>query len=163
MHFFSKKKLLKPPTHPLRLINADNARRSCVTAAAGTCIGHGFSSNLITLCWLANKLYNYRSLLHFHQFAGSRVYALPKIPHCCLKAGWFSSPVWLIPLPTQLKIIGWLRYPRIFYCLPNLTHKNLTTSFFFKKKILRYNNLFKKKTFFFLTKPVYLISLSYIL
>ncbi len=81
---FSKLKLLLHPTHPLRLITTNNASHSCITAAAGTCIGHDFSSDLITLCWSANELYSYHSLPHSHQFDGSCDCKLPNIPHCCL-------------------------------------------------------------------------------
>lgn len=41
--------LFFPPTHPIRPIITDNARHSCITAAAGTCIGHGFFLNLIII------------------------------------------------------------------------------------------------------------------
>ena len=46
---YSKLQLLLPSTHPLRPIITDNACHSCITAAAGTCIGHGFCSSLIII------------------------------------------------------------------------------------------------------------------
>jgi len=83
-HHCSKVRVLLPSTHPLHPINTDNACHSCITAAAGTCICHGFSLNLITLFSFTIKLYNYHSLHHFHQFAESCFRTLFNIPHCCL-------------------------------------------------------------------------------
>jgi len=61
-----------------------------------------------SLCLLTYWLYNSRSRLHLHQFDRSRLRELPKIPHCCQAEGLFSYPMWLIPLSTQLKIVGFL-------------------------------------------------------
>jgi len=63
-----------------------------------------------SLCCLTYWLYNYRSRHHLHQFARSRLRELPKIPHCCQAEGLFSYPMWLIPLSTQLKIVGFLPF-----------------------------------------------------
>ena len=56
---YSKLQLLLPSTHPLRPIITDNARHSCITAAAGTCIGHGFYSSLVIILTCGKALQSY--------------------------------------------------------------------------------------------------------
>jgi len=49
INYYSMLQFLLQSTHSLRPINTGNARHSCITAAAGTCIGHGFSLNMIII------------------------------------------------------------------------------------------------------------------
>lgn len=51
--------MILQPTYPIHLINTDNASYSCLTAAAGTCIGHNFFLKLVSLFYSMIKLYNY--------------------------------------------------------------------------------------------------------
>ena len=50
--------IILKPTYPIHLINLNNARYSCITAAAGTCIGHNFSLTKTSIFSITNKLYN---------------------------------------------------------------------------------------------------------
>jgi len=71
------------PTHPIHPIKMDNARYSCITAAAGTCISHSFDLHLYQNFKSIRKLYSFLNLPHPHQIARSYICILSRIPHCC--------------------------------------------------------------------------------
>lgn len=105
--------LVIPSTYPLRPIMPNNASHSGITAAAGTCICHDFFLCLSSKCSHTFRLYNL-SFLHLRQIDRSCLRTLPNILHCCLRAGLFPYPMWLILLSNQLEIVGsmsWIPNP----------------------------------------------------
>jgi len=80
---YSNKKIFSPSTHPLHPILSGNAHHSCITAAAGTCIGHGFYCNSRIYAYYRTDFTTTVVFDPLHQFARSSFRYLPKIPHCC--------------------------------------------------------------------------------
>jgi len=83
MRHCSIKKIFLPSTHPLHPILSDNAHYSCITAAAGTCIGHSFYCNARNFVYYRTDFTTTVVVDPLHQFARSSLRYLPKIPHCC--------------------------------------------------------------------------------
>lgn len=110
-------KLNRPPTYPIRPIIKHNARSSCFTAAAGTCIRRNFS---IRILWknLSTEQGSYSLCLHLPQtIAKSSFRPLFNIPHWSPTSGCgsFSFPLWLCILSDQLLVASMVGlYPFYF-------------------------------------------------
>ncbi len=105
---------MRPPTHPLRPVNPNNARHLCITAAAGTELAVASSSGTITHksyslschCSRMTGVYNPKAFI-LHAASLCQAFA-----HCRRSStaasrrslGSVSVPVWLTILSDQLPV-----------------------------------------------------------
>jgi hypothetical protein len=87
-------KIPKPSSHSLRLVTASNALPSTYYRSCWHVVSPGFSSNTLSLCTSAHKLYSYLSLHDFinlssPQNLGSDFRLLTNILHCCQRQDLF--------------------------------------------------------------------------
>jgi len=103
--------VFKPSSYTLRLVMTNNAPPSTYYRSCWHVVSPGFSSDIISLFWSAHRLYSYHSLHNLNKFFISakpwfRLAPIDQYSPLLPTAGFFSAPVWLDNLSTQLEVLG---------------------------------------------------------
>ena len=109
-------RLTRPPTHPLRPVNPNNAWNLCITAAAGTELAGAYSASnvhyprvLVSVASSSLKvLYNHKAFFTHAAWLDQGSPHCPIFPTAASRRslGRVSVPVWLIVLSDQLRIVA---------------------------------------------------------